>query len=1079
MAKPAEVPCFPASWLAITVVVGLGCFACGSEAGSLPYTAELGELFTAIGPARPSPGRVCGRLPYAPRGAVPQPSRGVFPAHRKVLAAAQTERSATTTAAVGLTWLLAGRLDDSVDLLTEAVALNPEDARMHSDLAAILLARGDTEGRSEDYVAAVEHAGRAVALDEGLVEARFNYAVALQRLHLRGTSAAEWRLFTELDRDSPWAEEARQSLADLTRPTPAEGWPSARRRLLLAAETGNRSAAQPIVTRYRDAVRELGEQELLSDWAAQPGTVAGDRALEQAKALGELLAEAGDPLLRAAVDAASSRDENRRQQILAGHLALARGARRYEATDYGAAILDFQSAARALRRGDSPMAMWSAWFEAACEHQRLRLDAAEAILLELINRTLDDSAPSLRARVLWLHALGEMKRGHPDLAASRYRESRELFLELGERENAVAVTALMGEAIDFLGRPEEGWRLRQEALAGSDTLRSPARLHSLLDQAGYAALDQDLPYASMAFRSQLVALAEQWGSPLAKVDAYLRRSRTFLALGGDAEARSDLQQAGSLLPEVADVSMRRRLRADLELALAEQSLLNDPLRSRHLVDRVATFFQESDLSLLLPSLRLIGASASERLGDNDTAASDRLQAIAELEQRVASVGDLGDRARAWNLADRAYRELIHGFTVSRSPAATLDHLEIVKSRAPFGAPSGATRKGGPWTATAVASRLPERVSLVEYAVLDDSLVVGVLRRDEIRMHVLPVGRDTLTVAVKDYTRLVREGHNRNSLRKASRHLWQWLLRSALEAMSEDDALVIVPDGPLYALPFNALVDPDGRYLVERAPSTTVSSGTEFLLALEQERTLSRDDGSAVNALVVGDPAVRTVSRNRFPPLVLAEEETAGVAKLWPNSRVLLGREATVEAFSENAPKARVIHFAGHSQLNRRLPLYSTLILAPNASTGSSGELFAYEIAVLPLWQTDLVVLASCDSARGWLGSLVGPLGLSQAFQMASVPTVIATLWPVTDTDSAALMLDFERGYVAGEPTLEALREAQLRRLADDTAEAALAARWAAYQVLGAGGLSRLSGGNPVPIGTKGASGSNGLDGLSQ
>jgi len=1057
-AKPRWVVRKPAPWFAFAILTGLRSIACAPDTSSRPYTPELKDLLVAIGPVRPSSGRITGGLAYAPQGAVPRARRGIMGASRRVLAASRIQRSATAIAAAGLTHLLAGRFDDSVEYLTEAVALSPDDARIHSDLAASYLARGDTAGRSEDYILAVEHAGRAVTLDDGLVEARFNYALALQRLHLRSTSVAAWRLIAELAPASPWAEEARQSLVDLTHPTLAEEWPSARRRLLLVAETGDRSVALGIVRRYRDAVRELGEQELLSIWAHQIGTPRGNRALAQAKALGELLAKTGDPLLQSAVIAASNPAKSTRERILAGHLAFARGLRRYEAGDYGAATADFRSATRALRQGNSPMAMWTAWFEAACEHQRLRLERAEAILLPLIASTVGGSAPSLRARALWLYGLGEMKRGHPDLAANRYRESQELFLGLGERENAVAVAALLGEAMDFLGRPEEGWRLRHEALAGSEALRSPARLHSLLDQAGYAALDQGLPYASMAFRSQVVALAEQWSSPLARVDAYLRRGRTLAVLGRETEARIDLQRAENLLPRIVDGALRRRLRADLDALAAEQALFDDPRQARHLADSAVAFFQESDLSLLLPSLRLIGASASERLGDITTASRDRLEAIAELERRAASVDDLGERARAWDLADHAYRELIQGFTVSGDLAAALDYLEVVRSRAPLGTPAGAANDGGPWTAEAIASRLPHRASLVEYAVLEDRLVVGIVQRGDTHVSVLPVGRQRLSLAVKDYVRLVREGNSRDSLQEASKDLWRWLLSSALEGMSEGDALVIAPDGPLHALPFSALVDSDGRYLVERASSTTVASGSALLRALDRERSLAQSDRAAVDALVVSDPEIRSDLRKEFPPLVLARLEAAEVAKLWPTSRVLAGAEATVEAFAAQARSARLIHFSGHSRLNTRLPLFSALILARDATTGGSGELLAHTIAGFPLLQTELVVLASCDSARGWLGDMFGPLGLSQAFQMAGVPTIIATLWPVADADSVPLMLDFERRYSSGAPALEALRDAQLGRLAAESSPD----RWAGYQLFGAGGLSLVLGEQDKP-----------------
>ena len=1040
-----------AGWLPVAVAL-YAIIACSPKTGSSPYTPELEGLFEAVGAARPSTGRITGGLAYAPRGAIRRAEGGAVSVLREVLAASRVQRTPAALAAAGVAKLLAGRLDESVEILTEAVKLSPDDARIHSDLAAAYLARGDSEARRTDLIKALEHAGRAVVLDDRLLEGHFNYAQALQACHLREISVAEWRLYLERDPDSFWGREALEFLAKLTRPTPAEEWPSARRELLSAAVHGNTSGAMEIVRRYRDAARELGEQDLLTIWAQEVATAAGNRALAQAKVIGDLLAETGDPLLGAAVAAATNPAPSFRERSIEGHLAFARGLRKYEEGAYGAAIYDLQSATTAFRLGGSPMALWSAWFEAACEHQRLKLDRAEAILLPLIDPMMNGSAPSLRARALWLYGLGEMKRGHPHLAARYYREGRALFQRLGERANSMAVTALISEAMDFLGRHDEGWELRLEALSDSETVRSSARLYSLLDQAGYAALTQNLPYASMAFRSQVVTVAETWGSPVARADAYLRRGRTYLETGRNDEAKTDLSCVAMLLSKISDDSMRQRLRADLDLALAEQSLEDDPVRSRYLVYQATGFFQRSDLGLLLPSLRLVGAKASERMGDHKAAATERLAAIGELERRATSVRDPSNRARAWNLVDRAYRDLAQGLLLHDGPLSVLDYIEVAKARGPFGPLGGFSDHESP-TAVEVSLRLPGRVTMVEYAVLDDYLVVGVLRRGRTpHAALVPVSRAMISEAVEDYVAIVRAGHGPRLLQEASERLWQWLFMSALDGMSYGDLLVIIPDGPLHGLPFGALVSPDARYLVERVSSTVAASRASFLLAAEREQAEKRDEELLLDALIVSDPMIDPEFRKEFQPLVYAESETNAVAELWPNDRLLANSGATVDAFVLNAPKAKMIHFSGHSRVNTRVPLFSALILAPNSNTKSNGELFAHEILTLSLRYTDLVVLASCESGKGTGTDMIGPMGLGQAFQLAGVPSVVASLWPVDDADAATVIIEFQRQYSSGETVANALRMAQLKLITGATVKDAPAADWAAYQVLGAGGF---------------------------
>lgn len=153
-----------------------------------------------------------------------------------------------------------------------------------------------------------------------------------------------------------------------------------------------------------------------------------------------------------------------------------------------------------------------------------------------------------------------------------------------------------------------------------------------------------------------------------------------------------------------------------------------------------------------------------------------------------------------------------------------------------------------------------------------------------------------------------------------------------------------------------------------------------------------------------------------------------------HSKVLVGPDAGKKVFKVEASKYGIIHLATHGILDDGNPMYSRLLMARTENDpDDDGMLEAREVMQMNL-RADLVVLSACQTARGRISAGEGVVGMSWAFFVAGVPTVIVSQWKVDSASTAKLMINFHQRLKVQNGTMkaQALRQAALGLLKDKT-----------------------------------------------
>jgi len=373
--------------------------------------------------------------------------------------------------------------------------------------------------------------------------------------------------------------------------------------------------------------------------------------------------------------------------------------------------------------------------------------------------------------------------------------------------------------------------------------------------------------------------------------------------------------------------------------------------------------------------------------------------------------------------------------------------------------------------------LKQNEILVEYAVGNDETYAFVIRKNGIRIHRLNIPEAALTEKIKSFMEPFNSGNLKNFSEKKAKELYDILLSKATEGVKPAEKLIIVPDGIIGTVPFEALVVSQGKnsknivYVGDKWTTSYYQSATALALTRQFKVSGAKKQFFALGNPVYSDsdprytayreskPFVKLSGGNAsqyayrgltvvpkaastgksdseweeavYPPLPETEEEIMQIAGILGSKTalpdVLLNISANETGFREShAGDYRYLHFATHADMPGKVKGIREpfIILGQVGNKGSDdGFLTLSEVLELPL-DADMVVLSACSTGKGRMIEGEGVANFARAFHHAGARSVVVSLWEVASEPAVEYMKKFYGHLKAGKSRSEALRLAR-------------------------------------------------------
>jgi CHAT domain-containing protein/tetratricopeptide (TPR) repeat protein len=657
------------------------------------------------------------------------------------------------------------------------------------------------------------------------------------------------------------------------------------------------------------------------------------------------------------------------------------------------------------------------------------------------------SGPSSPEYAMIVNALASLQKDAGNLAEAErlYAEAHEIFERAGSSDGLRVTSANLG----FL------------ALRRGDAIEARVQLERAI---ALTTADVGKDHLDVALLLDNLARVEEATGALESAEALLRQALTIIeaSLG---------QQHYRMAPTLRHLGLLRARRGDRTNAVAllsQASAIEDTHLSHILIGgsererqrAVATHAREANETIAFhvqaapdepAALRLAFATVLQRKGRVLDAMADSmgalrarsdpevralLERLAEVSARLAALGEPSPRAVTPGLGAltaelEQERQSLDKLASQRSaeyrPESDVISIEGVQRALPAGA-----------ALVEIFRYQPSRPRPGEHPDAGRTLrYVAYVMRVEGELDWVDLGEVPVIDRLVDTFRAALADRTRDDIAQHARALDERVMRPLRACLGEARHILLSPDGALNLVPFAALQDEHGRYLVETVSFTYLTSGRDLL------RLTRRRSSRGVPLVVAGvNYALRGLdpARRQWPLLPHTLGEADAITDLFPDA-VVLGPDEATEAAVRAVAGPRLLHVATHGYFEPGEsegpgainPLLRSGLLLAGANGPPLGDddgvLSALEVSGLDLWGTQLVVLSACETALGEVHAGEGVYGLRRALVLAGAESQVISLWQVSSKATRALMRGYYERLSAGLGRTDALHAVQRTMLA--------------------------------------------------
>lgn len=490
------------------------------------------------------------------------------------------------------------------------------------------------------------------------------------------------------------------------------------------------------------------------------------------------------------------------------------------------------------------------------------------------------------------------------------------------------------------------------------------------------------------------------------IDTYTLCDELITAIRRIRLNENDKLRLGRIASEVYESGIQ------LALNLSEQSF-----NRKKYVAKAFEFCERSKSSILLEAITESNAKNFSGIPEDLLSLEDSLKdEISFLEQQLASDADEDPQQREDLLFtyQNSYREFVSRLETNYPEYYNLKYSHQLADK------------------EAIQGKLKSNEAMLSFFIGTEEIYTFILIENKIDYRRVPIP-EKFERAISAFSNAIKYDL-KGSFFKASKELYEALIPKLPPSIN---SLIVLPDGKLGSLPFEALLHPD-------------SKGNEYTMArfLISDYNISYDYSATLfvnreHKQHVENPKILLVAPVEFSKneLVMtslpgSEVEIDEIELLFKGSdcipTVKLRNEANEGSFkTESLESYEFVHFATHGIVNQEKPELSRIFLNPGDD--EDGSLYTGEIYNLSI-QADLVTLSACETGLGKVAKGEGIVGLSRALQYAGANNIIVSLWQVSDASTAEMMIEFYKynlsnrkyGYNA------ALRKAKMSLLTSES-----------------------------------------------